>query len=201
MPPTAAPPDTASPAAEPARFDSFELFRISVAQYHEMVAAGTLGPEDRVELLDGVLVTKMAIGTQHEFVTGTLEDLAREAAGRDAIVRKEAPLTLSDSVPEPDVAVVRGTRADYRDRHPGGGDAVLVVEVADTSLSKDRAKAGIYAAAGVPEYWIVDLAGRRIVIHRGPSPEGYREVAEVAEAATDLPGGRLAVTVDDLLGP
>ena len=85
-------------------------------------------------------------------------------------VRIQAPITLSDGEPEPDLALVRGDRRDYLQHHPGPGDVVLVVEVADTSLARDRGiKKQTYAHAGIPAYWIVNLLERQIEVYTEPS--------------------------------
>jgi Uma2 family endonuclease len=86
------------------------------------------------------------------------------------IVRLQDPVTLSGSEPEPDIVVARGTFRDYARRHPGAADIALVIEVADATLAFDRTKkAAQYAAAGIPEYWIVNLLDRQIEVHRDPA--------------------------------
>jgi len=123
--------------------------------------------------------------------------------GTRALVRQQFPLIAGLlSVPEPDVAVVPGRISDYLDRHPTV--ALLVVEVADSSIAQDRlTKSAIYAASGVPEYWVVDLGSDRVEVHRSPIPAERR----YAETSVALRGGRLelvalsgaSVAVDDLL--
>lgn len=180
----------ALPAATDVR--EFEPFRVSVERYHEMIAAGAIGEDDRVELLEGVLVTTMPQGPRHAFVQEELLEACRAAAGPSLVVRSEKPVTLDDSEPEPDVAVVAGPRDRYRSAHPAGGDCRLVIEVADSSLRRDVYKARLFAAAGVAEYWVVDLEAARVIVHLGPRPGGYAEVHESPSARTDLPGGPLA---------
>jgi len=119
----------------------------------------------------------MAQGPGHEFATGRLEDFLRASAPPRWHVRNQAPVTLATSEPEPDLSVARGSRGDYRGRHPRAVDLALVVEVADTSLAIDRLKGRTYGGAGIPEYWIVDLAERRVESHRDPADQeesGYR---------------------------
>ena len=179
-------------ALEPARF--------TVDQYHRMIECGALTEDDRVELLDGMLVDQMSKGPKHELVAGLLEDMLRPLCGADAYVGVEKPIGLPESEPEPDLAVIRGGRRDFADRHPRGDESVLVIEVSDSSLAKDRLKADLYAAGGVPEYWIVDIAGRTITVHSDPAPGGYRDVSEGKSAEAALPCGTLSVAVSDLLG-
>jgi len=109
--------------------------------------------------------------------------------GANYHVRKEEPLTLADSEPEPDVAVVQGTPEDYRTEHPS--TAELVIEVAIATLELDRDKADLYAAAGVPEYWIVIPEEQAVEVLRTPSPVGYRTSVRHTAPDTVLRSSRL----------
>ena len=175
-------------------------WRIPLARYHEMVDGGLLGEDDRVELIEGVLVAMSPKGPEHDAAVEWLtERFVTELAGR-ASVRVQSALTFSglDSEPEPDLVVV--ARDAPRPRHPSA--ALLVVEVAVSSLSYDRrVKAPLYARAGVPEYWIVDLADEAVERFRDPGPEGYASVERLAAGATLEPAfsGAPAVAVDALL--
>ena len=137
-----------------------------------MVAHGLL-EDERVELLEGQLVTMSPHGPDHaELVTRLAERLMTATEGR-ARVRIQCGFATSDSVPEPDLSVV--AKESYGKAHPT--EALLIVEVARTSLKKDRGiKARIYAAAGVWEYWIVNLAERRVEVSTSPTDSGYRRV-------------------------
>jgi len=141
------------------------------AEYERAAELGLFGPEERLELIGGEVIKKM---TPQRSLHATGVGLAARTLGRafgEAFdVRVQLPLALADeSEPEPDVAVVRGGPRDYRDAHPAS--AVLVVEVADTSLAFDRTtKASLYASAGIPEYWIVNLQDRVLEVHREPAP-------------------------------
>ena len=179
-------------ALEPARF--------TVDQYHRMIECGALTEDDRVELLDGMLVTKVPQGVPHVEVLEELVSRCQEAFEPGTYIKTEKPVTLPTSEPETDVAVVRGRRADYAGRHPAGEDCLLVIEVSGSSLANGILKADLYAAGGVPEDWIVDIAGRTITVHRGPSPGGYRDVSEGKSAEAALPCGTLSMAADDLLG-
>jgi Uma2 family endonuclease len=147
---------------------------ISVEDYHRM---GELGLVDqRTELIRGVIVEKLSKSPLHESLVHAIFVLLLKAVGAGYLVRKEGPLTLSDSEPEPDVSVVLGNPADYRRHHPT--TAVLAVEVAVSSVELDREKLSLYAEAGVTECWFV-LAERRVVeVLRNPLNGGYldREV-------------------------
>lgn len=165
---------------------------LTVAAYHALGAAGLIG--ENVELLSGVIVEKISKSPLHSVVTEELVAISRQALGdREFYVRQEQPLTLADSEPEPDVAVVRGTRRDYLAGHPT--TAELVVEVAASSLEVDRQKVALYAAAGVRECWIVLPELRRVEVSTEPLGGDYARrriftAPEILETAT-LPGCRL----------
>lgn len=168
-------------------------------RYLELAQRGVLGPDDRVELLEGVIVTMVPQNPEHAAAVGRIDDTLRNAVGQRAVVRQQAPLIVgSYSVPEPDVALVSGRRSDYDHAHPT--TALLVVEVADTSLLQDRlTKAAIYAAAAIPEYWLVNLRDDCVEVFRTPEPAA-RRYAEVRVANRQerldlvaLPGTRVAV--------
>jgi Uma2 family endonuclease len=153
------------------RYANAGFFRLSVAQYHDMIRNHTLTPDDKVELLRGYLVNKMPQGTTHSTVIeGLGEDLFRvlPAGWR---VRGQLPITLADSEPEPDFAIVRGVRGAFAQRHPGAGDFGIVIEVADSSLLHDRREKGeLYAEAGIPVYWVVNVVDRQIEVYANPQP-------------------------------
>ncbi len=145
-------------------------YRFSVAQYHAMMQAGILTSDDRVELLEGLLVTKRAINPPHRTTTHNVRVALERIVPPGWYVDQQQPVATADSMPEPDVAVIRGDSNDYADRHPGPGEVALVVEVADTSLTKDKTeKKRIYAAAGIPIYWLVNLTERRIEVYNDPT--------------------------------
>jgi Uma2 family endonuclease len=146
---------------------------ITRAEYERLVALGAF-EDERLELLEGALVTMSPQGTRHAEAIGRLNRILTVALVDRAAVRIQSPLGAGDqSLPEPDVAVV--PLGDYSDAHPER--ALLVVEVAETSIKKDRAKATIYASAGVTDYWIVNLADRVIEVHRDPHGGRYRNVS------------------------
>lgn len=150
------------------------LWRMSVDQYHSMIAGGILTEDDRVELLDGMLVKKMTKNPPHAAATQLGRSILEAVAPAGWIVRAQEPITLEDSEPEPDLAVVRGSVRDFKSRHPSVAEVGLVVEVADASLSRDRGiKHRVYAKARVPVYWIVNLLDRRIEVYSSPSDLAY----------------------------
>ncbi len=151
----------------------------TVDEYHRLIEAGVLTEADPVELLEGWIVYKMTRNPPHDVALGLTGDAlaARLPAGWH--VREQSAVTTADSEPEPDLAVTRGVRRDYAARHPGPADLALVVEVAESSLDDDRDdKWRIYARAGIPVYWIVNVVDRRVEVYTdptGPDPApGYR---------------------------
>jgi Uma2 family endonuclease len=118
-------------------------------------------------LLDGLLVVREPQNAPHATAVRAVQEALRHAFGSGYDVRPQLPVALDDnSEPEPDVAVVPGSYRDYRGAHPSR--AVLVVEVADSTLTADRRKGGLYARAHVPEYWIVNLVDEVLEVYRRP---------------------------------
>lgn len=182
-----------------------EPTRIPTSEYLRLVETGVLGEDDRVELLEGVIVAVNPSSPPHATaVMKTTYALMRAVAGR-ATVRTQCDFIASMwSVPEPDIAVVPGSVDDYTASHPRS--ALLLVEASDSSLTQDRlSKSRIYAAAGVPEYWIINLREHVVEVMHDPDPATalYR-VTRIAAAGetlelTALPGARVAVA--ELLPP
>jgi Uma2 family endonuclease len=142
--------------------------RVTSERYLRLVDEGVLGPDDRVELLEGVIVAVAPQGPRHAAVVNKVAEVLFAAVGSRGAVRVQVALRLGAyRVPEPDVAVVPGRQLDYTTAHPT--TALLVVEVAETSLAQDRlSKVRIYAAAGVPEFWIVNLRDSCVEVFRAP---------------------------------
>lgn len=179
--------------------------RYTVETYFGLVDDGILQPEDAVELLEGVVVAVAPQSVRHAAAGSRAGEALRAAIRGRATIREEKPLVLRPySAPEPDVCVVRGTIPDYDHAHPD--TALLVVEVADSSLVQDRlTKSRIYAAAGIPEYWILNLRDDCVEVHRAPDPDRRlytdRHVARRGERLTLVAFPDAAVAVDDLLPP
>lgn len=125
------------------------LAKWTVEDYHRMIASGILD-DRRVELLAEEIHEMTPEAPIHAFCGGSLADYFRTCLNRQALVREARPITLETSEPEPDIAIVRGSWSDYRERHPGSDDIYLVVEISNSSLTKDlEQKQPIYAAAGI----------------------------------------------------
>ena len=177
-------------------------------EYDRLVDVGIFRPGERLELLDGALVVREPQGSAHATAVGLVEESLRACFGPGWVVRVQMPIALDDdSEPEPDVAVAPGTWRDYELTHPSR--PALLVEVAETSLDADRgAKAGLYARAGVPEYWIVNLVDRMLEVRRDPAPSpeapagwSYRTVTTLDRSASVTPLARpgAIIEIDSLL--
>ncbi len=157
-------------AAAPSPFFHDSGFRrFTVDEYHRLIDIGLLNGDDAVELLDGYLVLKMPHNPPHDSGIQALMELFRAALPAGWALRVQSAVTLAESEPEPDAAVVRGSWKDYRKDHPRPKDIALVVEVADSSVDRDRkGKGPIYAAAGIPVYWIVNIPEARVEVYSDP---------------------------------
>lgn len=164
--------------------------RVSVEAYHRMIEAGEFD-DASVELIDGIIVEKMSKNQLHVMLVDLLLDCLKAFCLRDRFwVRQEAPITLSRSEPEPDISVISGRRSEFFTSKPKS--AQFVIEVAVSSLTIDRAKARDYAAAGIPEFWIVRPESDCTEVFREPDAEGYQSITTIAGAetivSTALPG-------------
>jgi hypothetical protein len=187
----------------------FPVLRLSVERYHQMARAGILDEDDRVELLEGWLVTKMTHYPPHDATISVILEALQRLLSANWKVRVQSSITTADSEPEPDLAVVRGPARRYFDRHPGPADIGLVIEVADSSLARDRRKAKTYARAGLSTYWLVNLIDEQVEVFTQPSGDGeaasyrdnrvLRRGGELALALDGVELGRLPI--DDLLPP
>jgi Uma2 family endonuclease len=171
-----------------------------------MAELGMFGPDDRVQLIEGDILTMTPQNSPHAATIGNTQRALERLFGPNVWVRVQMPLIVDpDSEPEPDLAVVPGAPADYRDEHPRS--ALLVVEVSDSTLPLDRnRKRAIYARAGIPEYWIVNLVERCLEIYRDPigspgQPARYQVSRKVAltETVSPLSKPDASVSVADLL--
>jgi Uma2 family endonuclease len=157
-------------APAPSSASHQSLRRFSVAEYRRMIETGILDEDDRVELLEGYVVLKTPRNPPHDSRIQRLQKRFYRLLPPGWDVRSQSAITLSDSEPEPDLAVVRGDDTLYQTRHPAPADIGLLVEVAESTLDRDRADKGrIYARAGVPIYWIVNLIDKCLEVYTQPS--------------------------------
>jgi Uma2 family endonuclease len=178
---------------------------LTLDEYHQMIEAGILSEDERIELIRGEMVEMTPIGNRH---AGCVRWLNRSFSSRlasRAIIDVQDPVSLEEqqSEPQPDIVLLRYREDCYRNELPGPEDVLLVVEVADSSLLYDRdIKIPLYAEAGIPEAWLVAFPSDSVFSYRDPSPTGYRTVREYRRgeviAPEAFPDERF--TVDEILG-
>lgn len=170
------------------------LRRFTVEEYHALIAAGFFVEDERYELLRGLLVHKMGKNREHSIVTRRLRQLL-ERLVLSGYVESQEPVITADSEPEPDVSVVRGKPEDYESQHPTAANVLLVAEVSDSTLAYDRGvKKEIYAEAGIPVYWIVNLVERQIEVYSQPS--GPAQQTGYSSHDIFTAGGEAPVVID-----
>ena len=178
--------------------------RFTVEEFQRMGETGILGPEDRVELIEGEIVEMTPVGSRHVWCVMHLDDFFREVIGREFRISVQNPLRVEGSQPQPDVVLLRRRAGQDTDALPDPSDCLLVVEVADSTVLYDRnVKSRTYARAGIPEYWVVDLPRNAVAVHRSPRGSEYADVEEYGHGqswTSPALGGR-EVRVEDVLGP
>ena len=178
--------------------------RFNIREYERMIEDGILSEDENVELIEGEIVEMSPIGKRHAACVDRLSDLLRDYAGKSAIVRGQGPIQLPDfSEPQPDIALLRRRDDFYAGDLPIPSDVFLVVEVAETSLKNDRnVKVPLYAKAGIPEVWLIDLKNEIIWVFTQPTEGGYNASGRTRRgdsiAVEALPG--VVLKVDDILG-
>jgi len=158
-------------------------------EYHRMGEVGILKRSDHVELIRGEIVEMSPMGPRHYAFVNNLNRLLVVRLTDRAIVAVQGPIVLAeDSEPEPDIAIIRHRTVPYKEREAFREDALLLIEVAESSLAYDRStKLRLYAEAGIPEYWVIDCLAESVEIHRGPDAGRYRDVSRVEGAASVSP--------------
>jgi Uma2 family endonuclease len=206
-------PSIASPVKD--AVDRVSIVPITIDQYQQMIEQGIVPEDSTVELLRGVLVRKdrsspgedpMGHGPLHCLIVDLLTFLSNRLNSGSQYIRIQLPIAFPpDGAPEPDAAIIRGTPRDYKTKLPGPGDVWCVIEVAHSSIGRDREdKLQIYAAAGVPQYVIINLNNDTIESHTSPDPaaELYKtkstiERGQVLQLLT--PDGSFDVRAEELL--
>ena len=163
-----------------------QIRQLTSVEYYQMMESGIIREGERVELILGQIFTMAAKGTRHTLSTRKLfkqllaliGDSRSERLRQRADVQSQDPITLpNNSEPEPDLVIARLRSDDYVNSHPSPADIILVIEVADSSIKFDRdTKAPLYAAAGISEYWIVNLIDNHLEIYRQPEGSMYTSI-------------------------
>ena len=178
------------------------VHRFTRDEYYRMAEAG-LFRDERVELLDGEIITMSPQNTPHASTVYRLAHKLEQLIGNTTCIRCQLPIILNDwSEPEPDIAVCAPDPDDYGRAHPQPGQILLLIEVADASSPYDRGqKTAAYAASSIPELWIVNLPDRRTEVQTDPAPgtQSYRKQQHASEGdVLPLPGGG-SIAVADIL--
>lgn len=179
--------------------------RFTMEEYHRMAQTGILTEDDRVELIEGEIIQRTPVGQRHAACVARLTRRLIQALGDRALVWPQNPLRLPrDTEPHPDVVLLRPRPDDYF-RYPARPeDVLLLIEVADISYRYDRCvKLPLYARAGVPEVWIIDLTHEVVEVHRQPTSRGYASVHQVERSGTLTPVAfhDVALAAADILPP
>lgn len=176
-------------------------WRISSERYLEMIREGVLGPDDRVELINGMIIEMSPAGSKHDYVTNRLIKVFTPICNDLDFWVQSTLVVDSSHIYDPDFLLLkpRPSEDSYKDRHPDAHDVALVIEVAGSSLAKDREiKRPVYAAAGIPEFWLIDLESETIFIHRDPTGDCFQFIREVQKSesvdARCLPGKAISVS-------
>jgi Uma2 family endonuclease len=176
------------------------LAKWTIEEYHQMIEAGIL-QNHRVELLAGEIIEMPPEEPLHAFYGEELADYLRYRLAGKALIREAHPITLTNSEPEPDITVVQPPRDNYRNRHPYPEDIFLVIEVSHSTLAKDlEIKRKTYAQAGIPEYWIIDVQNKQLIVFRSPNNGDYLSKQEIKQGnVAMLAFPEVEVTVNRLL--
>jgi Uma2 family endonuclease len=178
--------------------------RIDTDRYQKMVAAGVLTKHDRIELIEGEMLEMAPIGAKHAAVTARLTRVFNLAVGDSAVVFPGGPVNLGDfSEPQPDVVLLKHRPDYYSSGIPEAADVLLLIEVSDSTLAFDLGvKLNLYARYGVPEYWVIDVEGKRVVTYREPTTKGYARKLELSAAEIVSPQAfpNIKLAVRDILG-
>ena len=182
-----------------AQIDHPKRHLVTAQEYLRMGETGVCAPDARLELIEGEIFEMAPIGPPHSGAVITLNRLLILRAGERAAVSVQLPVIVGElSVPQPDFALLKPRRDNYSTAYPQRGDILLAIEVSDTTLRTDlRIKAPLYARAGIPEYWVVDVNESTVHVFREPGIEGYRKTlvakGEDELAPVELPEVRLRV--------
>jgi len=178
--------------------------RFTTAEFLRLVEIGFLGEDERVELIRGEIFEMSPLNVAHVLCVNRLTSLLVTRLAGQAVVSVQNPIQLDEySLPQPDLAIWKPPSDEFSDRLPGPSEVLLVIEVADTSVARDRrVKASLYAEAGIVEYWLVNLPERRVEVYREPQSDGYRATVRFrsGELLSPLAFPDVTLKVDEIFG-
>lgn len=147
----------------------------TVDEYEQMISAGVLGEDDRLELIEGEIIKMSPIGSVHIFIVNRLNKLLAARVRERAVVSVQNPIRLANSQPQPDLTLLVPAVELRPQRVPSAADVLLLIEVADTTTRFDQSvKVPLYGGEGISEYWIIDLSKNVVEVYRGPGAGGYK---------------------------
>jgi len=176
---------------------------INVDEYHRMAEVGILTEADKVELIHGQILKKSPVGSKQAAIVDRINKLLNQHFIDNAIVRIQNPVRINDiNEPEPDIAVLKYREDYYIEKHPKPQDIFLVIEVSDTTLTYDKEiKLPLYATAGIPEFWLINIEKSEIEVHRSPATDNYTTITiHRAGDSIALPSASDRLDVGTLLG-
>ena len=175
----------------------------SIEDYHRMIASGILVGR-QVELLNGEVIEMPPEGEPHAYCSDEAGEYLIYLLGNKAKVRQAKPIALPEinSEPEPDIAIVQRLGQDYREHHPYPENIFWLIEYSDFSLNKDlEVKTKIYAAAGIPEYWVINLRKMQLIVFKQPTAEGYQSQEILTQGRiSPLAFPEITIAFEKLLG-
>jgi Uma2 family endonuclease len=178
---------------------------LTVKDYHQMGETGIFDPDERIELLSGQIIKKPVKGPSHSAAVKRIDRILRSKLGNSVLVQLQDPVQLDNySEPEPDVALLVPNPTDYEDHHPTAADVYLIIEVSDSTLSRDcEFKADLYARSGIVDYWVLDLSNRQLRVFREPTQNGYQKKMTLSEneSIALLAFANCMIQVSELLRP
>jgi Uma2 family endonuclease len=175
-------------------------YKWSIEKWHELVDLGVLEGQ-QVELLEGELVEMSPEGIPHRNTNHKVVKYLRKLLEDRAEIFEAHPITLDNSEPEPDVSIVRLPESIYDSHHPYAEDIYWLIEIANLTLAKDLSqKTVIYARNGIPEYWVIDLVNKKLIVHTQPSQDNYLQVVEYKSGmVTPQAFAEIIINLDNLL--
>jgi Uma2 family endonuclease len=175
-----------------------------IQSYHRLTEAGILGEDERVELIHGEIIEMSPVGSQRAGLVKKIRTLLGEQIGKRAMLGVQDPIILDEhSEPEPDIAILKYREDFYTSDHPRPEDVLLLIEVADTSLEVDReVKMPLYAAAGIPAYWIINLRDQQVEAYFAPQGSLYKQrIIATPQDTLSLPSLQLQIKTGEWLNP
>ena len=196
--------NTVEPVAKPtnpvAGAEQPAFFRFTSEQYHKLAETGILRPDRRYELIQGFVYQMHPVGSEHSYTVMELAERLRDCARGSVVAFTQSPIKLpDDSEPEPDIVLLKPPSRQYRARLPEPADILLIIEVSKSTLLYDRTvKLELYARAGIPEYWLLNLNKLQLEVYRNPDIEEgrYRELTTYDEGQTAAPGAFAACALE-----